>query len=99
MARATLIAAVGALEADRLTPGPHAPDPIETYGGPKASFGPQWDDAIGRLLDEVSPSTPDPHSDSAAQPHGGGSPPATGGASISTRSDVIGDLIDGADRR
>jgi outer membrane protein len=94
VARATLIAAVGALEADRLTPGPHQPDPIATYGGPKARFGPQWDDAIGRLLDQISPSTPDRHPDAAAQPQGGGS--AAGSASNSARSDVIGDLLDGS---
>jgi outer membrane protein len=92
VARATLIAAVGALEADRLTPGPHAPDPIVTYGGPNASPGPQWDDAIGRLLDQVSPSAPDRPSDDADQPHAGGA--SAGGPS--THSDVIGDLIDGA---
>jgi outer membrane protein len=92
VARATLVAAVGALEADRLTPGPHAPDPIVTYGGPRANPGPQWDDAIGRLLDQVSPSAPDLPSDDAGQSHGGG---ASAGVAPS-RSDVIGDLIDGA---
>ncbi|HTX50865.1 MAG TPA: TolC family outer membrane protein [Caulobacteraceae bacterium] len=95
VARATLIAAVGALEADRLTPGPHRPDPIASYGGPKARLSPQWDDAIGRLLDEVSPATPDPHAYDAAPAQGGG-PSASGGGPISTRTDVIGDLIDGA---
>lgn len=89
VARANLIAAVGALEADRLTPGPHQPDPIATYGGPEAKQPLQWDDAIGRLLDQVSPSTPPRRPESSAV-QGGGSAPAAG------RIDVIGDLIDGA---
>jgi TolC family type I secretion outer membrane protein len=53
LAKAVLMASVGTLEADRLIPGKSRPSPAVNFGGPKARLAPQWDDAIGRLLDQI----------------------------------------------